>query len=183
MKCPKCRTHVTPLAEWVREFLDDPRDCPHCRQRLLPTRRAMWWSPAFLVVSVTAFVVTFAVELRAAGAGVPWWQATLAGLGVSAAATVLLGAAYAAVWATGTYRPDDSDPAGGNPAGLSLSAYDLRHLLRAAVAAEQAGDLPRAIEKYAAIVEYAGESHPNAELARQKIRDLRARLGEAGGGA
>jgi hypothetical protein len=181
MKCPNCSRHVTPLAVWVREYLDDPRDCPHCRQRLLPSRRAMWWAPAFVVVPVTAFVVAVALEVGAAGAG-PWWAAALAGLGVSVAAGVVLGAAYLAVWATGVYRRDDSDPAGGNPAGLELSAYDLQHFLRAAVAAEQAGDWPRAVEKYEAIAEYAGGAHPNAELARERVRELRARMGEPGGG-
>ena len=183
MKCPNCSRHVTPLGVWVQEYLDDPRDCPHCRQRLLPSRRAMWWAPAFAVVPVTAFVVTVAVEMGAVGGGVPWWAAAIAGLGVSFAATALLAAGYAAVWATGVYRRDDSDPAGGNPVGLDLSAFDLQQLVRAAVAAEQAGDWPRAVEKYEAIAEYAGGSHPNAELARQRVRDLRTKMGEQGGGA
>ena len=181
MMCPKCHLHVTPLTVWIQESLDDPRDCPHCRQRLLPTRRMLWWSPVFLGVTLVGGVWALVVDMQVVARGLGPWAVILARIAMGAVVCLLLTLAYWMVWVSGTYRPDDSDPAGGNAAGLSLAAFDLQQLLRAAAAAEKAGDWPRAIEKYEVIAEYAGGSHPNAELARQRVRELRGRLDESAG--
>jgi hypothetical protein len=182
VRCPKCREHVTPLGAWSLEYVDDPGQCRHCGVRLLPSHRALWYTPLFAAVAVVGFawvvlVYMLAAEMRAAGGArqaVVWFVVGRLAVGVGAA--LVTAYAYWVVWNSGTYRLDESDHSEATEAGAQLDPYDLEQLLRGAIAAEKDGDLRRAIGKYQSIAEYAGGSHPNAELARERIRDLQARL-------
>ena len=57
------------------------------------------------------------------------------------------------------------------------SAWKLKMALRKAATLEKQGRLEDAIEQLEAVAAQAGEGHPNASLARERIRQLQATLG------
>ncbi len=59
-------------------------------------------------------------------------------------------------------------------------AYQVRMDLHKAVALEKRGEFAEAIKQFEKVAEKAGEGHPNAAMARERIRLLQARLQDAG---
>ncbi len=56
------------------------------------------------------------------------------------------------------------------------AAWELKMALRRAMTLEKRGRYAEAIRQFEQVIERAGEGHPNAELARERIRQLQAKL-------
>jgi hypothetical protein len=57
------------------------------------------------------------------------------------------------------------------------AAWELKMALRKAATLEKQGRLEDAIKQLEAVAEKAGDGHPNAALARERIRQLQAKVG------
>jgi hypothetical protein len=56
------------------------------------------------------------------------------------------------------------------------AAWELKMALRKALALEKRGEFAEAIKQFEKVAEKAGEGHPNAAMARERIRQLQARV-------
>jgi hypothetical protein len=55
------------------------------------------------------------------------------------------------------------------------AAWELKMALRKALALEKRGDIAAAIKQFELVAEKAGEGHPSAKMARERVQQLQAR--------
>jgi hypothetical protein len=60
------------------------------------------------------------------------------------------------------------------------AAWDLKTILRKAIALEERGEFAAAIEQFESVARLAGAGHPSAAMARERIDAIRAKLSEGG---
>ncbi len=80
------------------------------------------------------------------------------------------------VWFATTTWPLEMGYAGQGENAQVDAAWELKMALRRATALERRGQYVEAIKQLEHVAERAGQGHPNAELARERIRHLQTRV-------
>lgn len=122
-----------------------------------------WLYVVGLVIQGVIFVAIF----RKAGFS-GWWGLLMAVPGVNFGLLV---------WFASTTWPLEMGYAGQGENAKVDKAWELKMALRKAVALEKRGQLAEAIQQLEHVAEQAGEGHANAQLARERIRVLREKMG------
>jgi hypothetical protein len=79
------------------------------------------------------------------------------------------------LWFATTTWPLEMGYAGQSGNAKVDAAWELKMALRKAMTLEKQGKYAEAIQQFGNVAEKAGEGHPNAELARERIRQLQVK--------
>jgi hypothetical protein len=130
-----------------------------------------WLSLAGLLIQAAFFAAIFGAIFRKAGYS--GWLGLLIAVPLVNLATLL--------WFATAHWPLEMGYVGQGDDPRVDAAWELKMALRKALALEKRGAYAQAIKQFELVAERAGEGHPSAAMARERVRQLQAKV--SGGSA
>jgi hypothetical protein len=82
---------------------------------------------------------------------------------------------FTLIWFATAHWPLEMGYAGQGDDSRVDAAWELKMAVRKALALEKRGNLAAAVKQYELVVQKAGEGHPSANMARERVQQLRTR--------